>query len=325
MVRNLLQLIRWKNLVIAGGTVLLTKYAIFEPAVNTLFPFSSSSLNFIETLLLAISVMSIAAGGYIINDINDIKTDQINKPEKVIIGKHITPKLAEFFYICSTILGILLATYIGEIAGNYRLVLLHIVIAGILWIYSKHIKNTFLLGNILVAIASSAVALTYFIFESLGYIKAYGEVLKINFKSIIGGPLNILWFYSIGLTLFGFILSIIREMIKDLQDYQGDFSVGAGTIPIVLGKKATKTIIILTTLMLTLSLIYTLHFKLNKAPFNEYSFLLYTWLLVILPTIDIIYGVLKAKKSEDYQRPSNTCKFIMISGILTTLIYAFNV
>ena len=87
MVRNLLQLIRWKNLVIAGGTVLLTKYAIFEPAINTLFPFSSSSLNFIETLLLAISVMSIAAGGYIINDINDIKTDQINKPEKVIIGK----------------------------------------------------------------------------------------------------------------------------------------------------------------------------------------------------------------------------------------------
>ena len=105
MVRNLLQLIRWKNLVIAGGTVLLTKYAIFEPAINTLFPFSSSSLNFIETLLLAISVMSIAAGGYIINDINDIKTDQINKPEKVIIGKHITPKLAEFIYICSTILG----------------------------------------------------------------------------------------------------------------------------------------------------------------------------------------------------------------------------
>jgi 4-hydroxybenzoate polyprenyltransferase len=82
MVKNLFQLVRWKNLLIAGGTILLTKYAIFEPAINTLFPFSSPSLNLIETLLLAISVMTIAAGGYIINDINDIKTDLINKPKK---------------------------------------------------------------------------------------------------------------------------------------------------------------------------------------------------------------------------------------------------
>lgn len=325
MVKNLFQLIRWKNLLIAGSTVLLTKYAIFEPAINSLFPFSSPSLNFIETLLLAISVMTIAAGGYVINDINDIQTDGINKPEKVIVGKHITPQLAKAIYIVLTVVGILLATFIGELAGNYRLVLLHVVIAGILWIYSKYVKNTFLLGNILVGIASSAVALTYFIFESLGYIKAYGDILKINFKSIIGGPLNILWSYSIGLTLFGFILSIIREIIKDLQDYQGDFSVGAGTVPIVLGEKVAKIIVISLSLVLTLLLIYTLHVKLNTPPFNKYSFIIYTWLLVILPIGDVIYGIIKAQKSEDYQRPSNTCKFIMISGVLSTLIYAFNV
>ncbi len=324
MVKNLFQLVRWKNLLIAGGTILLTKYAIFEPAINTLYPSSSPCLNFFETLLLAISVMTIAAGGYVINDINDIKTDQINKPRKVIIGERISPKLAEVLYIALTISGILLATYIGELAGNYRLVLLHIVIAGILWVYSKYLKNTFLIGNILVAIASSVVALTYFIFESLGYIKEYGEALKIEFETILGGPLNILWHYSIGLTIFGFILSIIREIIKDLQDYQGDLSVGAGTIPIVLGKKASKIIVVLLTSIFALSLIYTLHFKLKIAPFNKYSFLIYTWLLVIMPIPYIIYGVINAKKNEDYQRPSNTCKFVMISGILTTLIYAFN-
>jgi 4-hydroxybenzoate polyprenyltransferase len=82
MVKKLFQLIRWKNLIIAGGTVMLSKYAIFEPAINRLFPLSSSSLDFLDTLLLSISVMIIAAGGYIINDINDVKTDQINKPKK---------------------------------------------------------------------------------------------------------------------------------------------------------------------------------------------------------------------------------------------------
>ena len=110
-----------------------------------------------------------------------------------------------------------------------------------------------------------------------------------------------------------------------MQDYQGDFPIGASTVPIVLGEKATKVIVILLALLLGLSLIYILHFKLNAPPFNELSFMLYTWLLVIAPIADIIYGVVKAKKSEDYQRPSNTCKFIMVSGILTTLIYAFNV
>ena len=155
MVNNIVQLLRWKNLLIAGGTVLLTKYAIFEPAIKTLFSLSSSTLNFFETFLLAISVMMIAAGGYVINDINDVKVDEINKPDKVIIGKHISAKFAEFLYITLNVLGILLAAYVGEIAGNYRLILLHAIIAGILWIYSKYVKNTFFLGNVLVALASS--------------------------------------------------------------------------------------------------------------------------------------------------------------------------
>ena len=325
MVKNIIQLLRWKNLLIAGCTVLLTKYAVFEPAIKNLFPLSASTLNFFETLLLAISVMLIAAGGYVINDINDVKVDEINKPDKVIIGKRISKKFAEFIYIVLTGLGLLIAAYIGESAGNYRLMLLHTLIAGILWIYSKYVKNTFLLGNVLVAIASSAVVLTYFIFESLGYIKAYGDILKINFKTIFGGPLNTLWLYSIGLSLFGFLLSIIREIVKDLQDYQGDFTAGASTVPIVLGEKATKAIVILLSILLVLSLIYVLHFKLSSPPFDELPFMLYIWLLVIAPIADIIYGVVRAEKNEDYQRPSNTCKFIMVSGILTTLIYAFNV
>ena len=325
MVKHLLQLFRWKNLLIAGGTIFLSKYAIFEPAIKKLFPSSHSTLNLYETSLLAISVVLIAAAGYIINDVNDIKVDEINKPDKVIIGKYISPKVAEFLYIGLNVLGVLIATYVGEAAGNYRLVLLHITIAGILWIYSKYIKNTFLIGNVLVAIASSAVALTYFIFQSLGYMKEYGNILKSVYKSIVGGPLNTLWLYSIGLTIFAFVLTIIREIIKDLQDYPGDFSAGAGTIPIVLGEKATKRTIIGASVFFALALIYVLHFKINSSPFNEISFILYVWLLIIIPVIDLIYGVIKAKKSQDYQRPSNTCKFIMISGILSTLVYAFNV
>ena len=80
--------------------------------------------------------MLIAAGGYVINDINDVKADEINKPSKVIIGKYISTKFAEFTYIILTALGLLTAAFVGEIAGNYRLMILHTLVAGILWIYS---------------------------------------------------------------------------------------------------------------------------------------------------------------------------------------------
>ena len=322
---NLLNLFRWKNLLIAGVTVLLTKYAIFEPAIKNLFTESRSTLSFWETLLLAFSVMIIAAAGYVINDINDIDADEINKPGQNIVGKAISLKTANTLYIVLNVIGILLAAKVGSLAGNYKLAILHVVVAALMWIYSTYVKNSFLIGNIIVAACSGIVALTYFFFESLGYLQLYADVLISSFKSMIGGPLGLLYQYSLVLALLGFGLSLIREIIKDLQDYNGDFSVGANTLPIVLGEKGTKAVIITLALSLMIGCIFILHTKLTTPPFNELTFIIYCWLFVILPISDIILTVAKAKESKDYQRPSNTCKFVMATGILTTVIYALNV
>lgn len=325
MVKDLLQLFRWKNLIIAGGTVILTKYAIFEPAIRYQFPLSHSTLNFWETLLLAISVMLIAAGGYVINDINDVVADKVNKPDEVLVGDKISFKLANTIYISLNIIGLLLAAYTGSLAGNYKLALLHVIVASLLWIYAVYVKNSFLIGNILVAVASALVPVTYFFFESLGYIQVYGDVLVLNYNSLLGGPLNTLYLFSVGLAFFGFFISLIREIIKDVQDYSGDFKVGARTIPIVLGEKTTNVIIIALSLALISILVYVLHFKISTPPFNGIAFVIYVWSLVTIPIGGIIYTVLKAKEYKDYQLPSNICKFVMATGILTTLIYSFNV
>ena len=133
---NYLNLFRWKNLLITGFTILLTKYAIFEPAIRIKFSESIASMDFGETLLLAISVMFIAAAGFVINDINDIKSDEINKPNKVIVGKYISVGTANNLYIALNAFGIFLGAYIGSLAGNYKLAILHVIVATILWIYS---------------------------------------------------------------------------------------------------------------------------------------------------------------------------------------------
>ncbi len=325
MVKHWLDLIRWKNLLIAGVSVLLMKYAVFEPSINYLFPLSHSTLNFFETFALSISVILIAAAGYFINDINDIRADKINKPDKVIVGDKISLKAANFSYYLFNISGIFIAAYVGKLAGNYKLAILHLIVAALLWIYSSHLKNSFLIGNIIVSLSSALVPLTYFLFEGLGYAAEYGHILSEVYKSQIGGPLEVLFYFSVGLAGFGFIISLIREIIKDIQDYNGDFSIGAKTLPIVLGEKLARIIIIALIVVFALLVTYVLHFKLSAAPFNETPFIIYVWLLVITPLADIIFGIIKAKESKDYQRPSNTCKFIMLTGTLTTLIYAFNV
>lgn len=321
MVMNYLNLFRWKNLLISGVTILISKYAIFEPAIEDLLPKSNATLNFGETLLLSLSVMIIAAAGYVVNDINDVKSDEINKPLKVIVGKSISINAAKNIYLVLNAIGLLLALFVANLAGNYKLVILHLIVAAILWIYSSYLKNSFLIGNLLISIASALVPVTYLFFESLGYIQVYGLDLNLKFNSILGGPLKILFYFSVGLSIFGFLISFIREIIKDLQDYKGDYFVGAKTIPIVLGEKWTKIIIQIMSVGLIVMISYANFFWLSElniglTPFTVYNCIFPILLLVIISSIG---------KSNNYQKQSDICKVIMTIGILSPMIYAFNI
>ena len=321
MVMHYLNLFRWKNLLITGFTILLTKYAIFEPAIRIKFSESIASMDFRETLLLAISVMFIAAAGFVINDINDIKSDEINKPNKVIVGKYISVSTANNLYIALNAFGIFLGAYIGSLAGNYKLAILHVIVATILWIYSRYVKNSFLIGNVLVSLSTALVPITYFFFESFGYLQNYGDILIVNFKKLLGGPLEILFNFSIGLSIFSFVISLIREIIKDLQDYQGDFFVGANTIPIVLGEKGTKIIVQIMSFGLIGMIFYANYFWLTKLNIGKTPFTIYNCIFLFL----LILLITSIRKSEDYQKQSNICKLIMMLGALSPIVYAFNV
>ena len=325
MVKSFFNLIRWKNLLITGGLILILKLVVFETAIEQTISMSTAQFSIGQALILMFSLMFLAAAGYIINDIYDVKTDHINKPEKVVIGVSISVKTGNIlFYICN-IIGIGLGVYLGYQMGNYQIGLLHGSVAMVFWIYSVYLKGTTLIGNIVIAFASSTVPLIYFGFEGYAYIQKYGDILVQNYGSHLGGPNEILLNFCFILSVFAFILSLAREIVKDIEDRKGDVATGAKTLPIAFGDNVAKRAVQFLIICCISLVIWMIHFKIPNANFVNLFFLTYCYLTILSPSVYLIVLLSKANRKEDYSKASLLLKFIMVSGISTTFIYASNV
>ncbi|MFT6746235.1 MAG: 4-hydroxybenzoate polyprenyltransferase, partial [Glaciecola sp.] len=170
-----LDFIRWKNLAIILVMVFALKYWVFETLiVSTGFIQFTSTFTFIQTILLALSIMLVAAGGYVINDINDTVADRVNKSDQTLLLDILSEKQAHLLYFVLSLSGIGLATHIAISLGFYQLVFFHLVSAALLWLYSSYFKSSVLVGNIIVSVLSALVPLCYFCFETFSFISAYG-------------------------------------------------------------------------------------------------------------------------------------------------------
>lgn len=321
MVKSIFKLIRWPNILITALTILAIKYFVFKSAILHYFSESQPQMDLVDTLLLILSVSLIAAAGYIINDIYDIKEDAINKPNQQIINQSISVKTGKILYYTFNISGIILASWLGKQLGNYQLAIQHIVASALLWVYSVYLSKSTLVGNIVIAIVSALVPLTYFLYESLPYVVKYKFILLEVYTTTLGGPVRVLINFCLTLSGFAFLLSLCREIIKDMQDVHGDTKFAGKTLPIVIGINNTKKIANGIAIATTLLIIYILHFVINFAPFNHILFICYVYLTIILPLIFFIYSNVKAVESSDFKMCSTILKLVMLSGILSTYFY----
>ena len=144
---HLWRLIRGNNLVFIALTQYLFKYLILDYQIQEHFvSFSDNALatQRILFLLLVLSTLFIAAAGYVINDISDVKTDQINKPDKVLVGKVISEKQAQTLYYTLNVFGILLGFFTFYYLGKPSLVTIHLLTSMMLYLYAtKHQCNGF--------------------------------------------------------------------------------------------------------------------------------------------------------------------------------------
>jgi 4-hydroxybenzoate polyprenyltransferase len=295
MILKFLRLIRLPNLIIIALSQLLIRNCLIMPAYTAsyfateIFPQHLSALNF---TLLVISTVLIAAAGYIINDTFDVHIDEVNKPGKNIIGKNISESTAKKLYFILSGTGIVIGFYLAIQIGKPVMGLVHVFSAVSLWMYSAHFKRRLLSGNLIISILCALSLLIVGLYEPEFY-------SNINF---------LLWF-----AIPAFLLSFIRELIKDIEDIDGDERSQCKTAPIVWGIRATKGIIIFLIVVLMLFLSDILYFNFYT---NTVIGFWYLESIFIIPILGLLYLVISAGEKRDYYFASLFSKILMLLGVL---------
>jgi 4-hydroxybenzoate polyprenyltransferase len=299
LMKSIIRLIRLPNLLIIALTLYCTRYFLIRPLVE--LGGAVLKLNPIDFLLLNLSVIFIAAAGYIINDYFDTKIDFINRPDRLVIGPKISRKKAILWHIILSALGIVLGFYLAFRVGVPKLGVIHLLSVGLLWFYSTDFKRMFLIGNLVVAVLSGIIPLLAALFEP--------NRLFISFKFIMA--------YS----LFAFITTLVRELVKDMEDIKGDGSMGCKTVPIVLGFPTTKSIVFILSFMVMVFIGYIQYLQfISKDLISFYYFLL----LIQLPFLLFVFFVFKAKEQQQFHSASTTIKIIMLTGVLSMFVFYYS-
>ena len=308
------KLIRFNNLIIVALTQLIIKFSLINPFLDD-FILSNN-----QFYLLVLATIFITASGYIINDIYDVKTDKVNKEESRIIGKSITSRNAITCYILFNLLGLGLGLYIAYIIKQplYSLIFLYCIFS--LWTYSKRMKTSFLFGNLQVSLLTALSIFNVALFDIIpnGINKNNGEIMI----------LKIILFYA----TFAFIITFIREMIKDLEDIEGDKKIQAKTLAITYGIEKTKRVSLIFTIFTFLGIAYFQYFQYSIAS-SEFEYDISIWgvnKITILYTIFIqflflflSFKIYTSKLKNDFYFISQLCKIIMIVGILSIPIFTY--
>lgn len=299
---SLLNLIRWKNLLMIAVVQLLIKYAFLES-----FGFSFG-LSALQISILILATVCIAAAGNIINDIYDVETDLVNKPNKVIIDKSISEKTAYNLFIALNVIGVGLGYYLSQSVGRSGFFSIFVVISALLYIYASYLKQLFLIGNIVVSALVAMSLIIVGIFELLPVITPENRQTLFTFFKII-----------LDYALFAFIVNLIREIAKDIEDIDGDYKAGMRTLPIVIGRERAGNILFVLTLIPLFAVTYYTIDSLYK---NQVA-VIYFLVFIIAPLLYISIKSFSAKTKKDYRYISTVLKLVMFFGMLSLLLYKF--
>ena len=293
-VKAIFSLVRWTNLIIIAATMLVSFFALQGQKIQLI------SLDLNGLIMITLSVVFIAAAGNVINDVQDYEIDLINKPDKVIIEKHLSKYGANVLYVVLNVLALMLSALVGaktQFEGGFYIIPIMI---GLLYLYSMYFKKMPLIGNIVVAILSASAIVIPHWFNNQSFDYEDQIVAYLYFA-------------------FALILSLVREIVKDIEDIEGDKAQGAKTLPILVGVKASKGVAIgglitLVIILFNLQLFFNSFFEIELAE-----------MLVITPINSIVFllgfNIYRAKDKQDYHKISILCKIVMVLGILSMLLF----
>lgn len=297
---NFLKLIRWKNLLLIICIQVLLKYALFQPFGITI------TLNWFGFSLLVLATICIAAAGNIINDVYDVDTDLVNKPEQVIIGKRISEKSAFNWFFTFNIIGVAIGFYLSNLIGRSGFSILFVGISILLYLYATSLKQMLIIKNIIVALLVAISIIIVPLFDLLPAITQTNQATQVTIFKLV-----------LDYAFFAFGLNLVREIVKDLQDINGDHKADINTLPIAIGRERTNKVAMILLAVFTASVAYYVITYLYKQPILVGYFLV----LVIGPLIYTIIKLFYAETKSDYKKVSGILKLIMLLGVLSLLLY----
>ncbi|KGO90737.1 prenyltransferase [Flavobacterium suncheonense GH29-5 = DSM 17707] len=262
-----------------------------------------------QFVLLVVATVCIAAAGYVINNIMDQETDSVAKPNEVVVGKHLSESLAYNLYIGLNIVGVGIGFYLSNLIGKPMFSSVFIIVAATLYLYATSFKQTLLIGNIIVALLLGLSVIIVGVFDLFPVTFDENRIQMAVYFSILTD-------YA----LFAFVLNFIREIVKDIEDMDGDYNAGMNTLPIVLGKERTAKIVFFLTLVpIALLLLY-----INKNLLTLEWVMYYLLLFVTAPLLYFLIKIWSAKTKKDFNHLSLILKLVLLFGILSIVVITVN-
>ena len=302
------RLVRWPNLVLIVLTQFLFEFCIYQKVYQTSFSIPTESKKF---FFLVIAIVLIAAGGYIINDYFDLNIDQINKPKKVIVNVFINRRWVIFWHMFLSLLGLFFTISAVPFSQFWIIIFVNLFIIFLLWFYSTNLKKQLLIGNLLVSLLMAwvilIIPLSKYPFKMVNdFLTDTNEIRLFRFTVLYAS--------------FAFIISLIREVIKDMEDMDGDRKYGCRTMPIMWGINATKVFVAVWIIVLVAVLTILQFYVLT---FGWWHCALYCLLLIIVPLVWVFKKLFKAQSVEDFHNLSKVLKLVMLMGISSMLFFRF--
>jgi len=306
MTMNYIKLFRVKNLLMIALMQYIIRYGFLKLQNVGL------ALNDWMFALLVLATVLIAAAGYVINDVYDIETDEINKPGKNQIGKTISEEMGFNIFIGLNIVALIIGFYLSNKIMKTSFLGIFIISSMLLYLYATSWKKIAIVGNLIIALLTAFSVLIIGMFDIIPAIYSENEALM---KTL----LSILFDYA----LFAFLVNFLREIVKDIEDINGDYNQGMNTLPILIGTQRTAKI----SAIFGLGIVCMLFWYINKNLMDNGLLIatIYGLIALVAPLVFFSIKIWSAKTQKEFHLMSSLLKLVIFLGILFILIINYNI
>lgn len=315
--RDYLTLVRWQNLLMTAVVLYVMEKWVATPLLCKAY-FGEQLPWWLLALLIAGTVL-IAAGGYVINDYFDVKIDAINRPDRLIVTRSVSKQQAMRLFQVLTATGIVCGLVVAWVLRSWVVAVIFVFVPGLLWFYSASYKRQMIVGNLIIALVAALCPLLIAV-SNVAYLKLhYGNVNGINVLEYISLPRD-LYMWIGGFAAFAFLATLIREIIKDMQDQMGDRELECHSLPVVLGEQPTKIIVTVLLLLLAGAIVWLAWWVIPFPHTWNTLHIRYAVFGLLVPIACVLWQLWSARISSEYRTAQAVMKFVMLMGVLYSFV-----